>query len=55
MPPVFSKNVSASSSGPPQYTFAEIRTKAIKHVGYQPCLWQIRVVGAILKCDGDVV
>ncbi|KAJ6598738.1 P-loop containing nucleoside triphosphate hydrolase protein, partial [Mycena sp. CBHHK59/15] len=36
-------------------TFAEICAKAIKHVGYQPCLWQIRVVKAILKHDGDVV
>ncbi|KAJ6600189.1 P-loop containing nucleoside triphosphate hydrolase protein, partial [Mycena sp. CBHHK59/15] len=32
-----------------------IRPKAIQHLGYQPCLWQIKVVEAILKRDGDVV
>jgi hypothetical protein len=40
---------------PPKYSFAEIRAKAIKHLGSRPCLWQIRVVEAILKRDGDVV
>ncbi|KAJ6595501.1 P-loop containing nucleoside triphosphate hydrolase protein, partial [Mycena vulgaris] len=33
----------------------EIRARAIQHLGYQPCLWQIRVVEAILKRDGDIV
>ncbi|KAJ7769206.1 P-loop containing nucleoside triphosphate hydrolase protein [Mycena maculata] len=42
-------------TGPPKYSFAEIRTKAITHLGYTPCLWQIKVVEAILKRDGDVV
>ncbi|KAJ7731383.1 hypothetical protein B0H16DRAFT_1772954 [Mycena metata] len=55
MPNVQSRVVSASSSGPPQYSFAQIRAKSIEHLGYQPCLWQIRVVEAILKRDGDVV
>jgi ATP-dependent DNA helicase RecQ len=27
----------------------------LKHLGYTPCLWQIKVVEAILKRDGDVV
>ncbi|KAJ6496925.1 P-loop containing nucleoside triphosphate hydrolase protein, partial [Mycena vulgaris] len=34
---------------------AEIRAKAIVHLGYQLCLWQIKVVEAILKRDGNVV
>ncbi|KAJ6526852.1 P-loop containing nucleoside triphosphate hydrolase protein [Mycena vulgaris] len=56
MPTVFSKNVSASSSGPPQLTFEQTRAaKAITLFGYQPCLWQIHVVEAILKRDGDVL
>ncbi|KAJ7766972.1 P-loop containing nucleoside triphosphate hydrolase protein [Mycena maculata] len=42
-------------TGPPKYSFAEIRTKAIAHLGYTPCLWQIKVVEAVLKRDGDVV
>ncbi|KAJ7501820.1 P-loop containing nucleoside triphosphate hydrolase protein, partial [Mycena galericulata] len=33
----------------------EICARALKHLGYQPCLWQIRVVEAMLKRDGDVV
>ncbi|KAF8155192.1 hypothetical protein K438DRAFT_1460404, partial [Mycena galopus ATCC 62051] len=32
-----------------------IRAKAVEHFGYQPCLWQIKVVEAILKRNGDVV
>ncbi|KAJ7677684.1 P-loop containing nucleoside triphosphate hydrolase protein [Mycena polygramma] len=55
MPPVFSRPVCASSSGPPRYSCLEIRAEAIRILGYQPCLWQIRVVEAILKRDGDVV
>ncbi|KAJ6526893.1 hypothetical protein DFH09DRAFT_1328379 [Mycena vulgaris] len=56
MPTVFSKNVSVSSSGPPQLTFEQTRAaKAITLLGYQPCLWQIHVVEAILKRDGDVL
>ncbi|KAJ7090157.1 P-loop containing nucleoside triphosphate hydrolase protein [Mycena epipterygia] len=38
-----------------RYSFAEIRGKAIERLGYQPCVWQIKVVEAILKRDGDVV
>ncbi|KAJ7254282.1 P-loop containing nucleoside triphosphate hydrolase protein [Mycena rebaudengoi] len=55
MPAVHSRVFSARSSGPPQYSFAEIREKATTHFGYTPCLWQIQVVEAILKRDGDVV
>jgi ATP-dependent DNA helicase RecQ len=44
-----------TTTDPPKYSFAEIRAKAIKHLGSRPCLWQIRVVEAILKRDGDVV
>ncbi|KAJ7306712.1 hypothetical protein DFH08DRAFT_652520, partial [Mycena albidolilacea] len=32
-----------------------IRAKAVEHLGYQPCYWQIKVVEAILKRDRDVV
>ncbi|KAJ7165024.1 P-loop containing nucleoside triphosphate hydrolase protein [Mycena filopes] len=42
-------------TGPPKYSFAEIRVKALASLGYHPCLWQIKVVEAILKRDGDVV
>ncbi|KAJ7767609.1 P-loop containing nucleoside triphosphate hydrolase protein [Mycena metata] len=42
-------------AGPPKYSFDQIRAKAIENLGYQPCLWQIKVVEAILKRDGDVV
>ncbi|KAJ6494591.1 P-loop containing nucleoside triphosphate hydrolase protein [Mycena vulgaris] len=55
MPAVHSRVFSASSTGPQQYSFDEIRAKAITHLGYHPCLWQIKVVEAILKRDGDVV
>jgi superfamily II DNA helicase RecQ len=40
---------------PPQYSSEQIRAKAVEHLGYQPCLWQIKVVEAILRRDGDVV
>ncbi|KAJ6556756.1 P-loop containing nucleoside triphosphate hydrolase protein [Mycena vulgaris] len=55
MPAVHSRVFSASSTGPQQYSFDEIRAKAITHLGYHPGLWQIKVVEAILKRDGDVV
>ncbi|KAJ7710454.1 P-loop containing nucleoside triphosphate hydrolase protein [Mycena rosella] len=42
-------------AGPPKHSFDQIRAAAIRHLGYQPCLWQIKVVEAILKRDGDVV
>ncbi|KAJ6472221.1 P-loop containing nucleoside triphosphate hydrolase protein [Mycena vitilis] len=42
----------AAPTGPPKYSFDEIRAKAIERLG---CLWQIKVVEAILKRDGDVV
>ncbi|KAJ6458557.1 P-loop containing nucleoside triphosphate hydrolase protein [Mycena vitilis] len=45
----------AAPTGPPKYSFDEIRAKAIERLGYHPCLWQIKVVEAILKRDGDVV
>jgi superfamily II DNA/RNA helicase len=45
----------AAPAGPPKYNFDEIRAKSVKHLGYTPCLWQIKVVKAILKRDGDVV
>ncbi|KAJ7179864.1 P-loop containing nucleoside triphosphate hydrolase protein [Mycena crocata] len=45
----------STTTGPPKYSFAEIRARAVKHLGHQPCLWQIKVVEAILKRDGDVV
>jgi superfamily II DNA helicase RecQ len=47
--------MASTTSGPPKYSFHQIRAKAIEHLGYQPCLWQIKVVEAILKRDGDVV
>ncbi|KAJ7309422.1 P-loop containing nucleoside triphosphate hydrolase protein [Mycena albidolilacea] len=55
MPNVRSRVFSASSTGPPQHSLAEIRAKAVEHLGHQPCLWQIKVVEAILKRDGDVI
>ncbi|KAJ7199113.1 P-loop containing nucleoside triphosphate hydrolase protein [Mycena haematopus] len=42
-------------SGLPKYSVEDIRKKAIEKLGYEPCLWQIKVVEAILKRDGDVV
>ncbi|KAJ7277178.1 P-loop containing nucleoside triphosphate hydrolase protein [Mycena rebaudengoi] len=48
-------NLASSTSGPPKYSFAQIRAKAIEYLGYKPCLWQVKVVDAILKRDGDVV
>jgi superfamily II DNA helicase RecQ len=33
----------------------EIREKAFKIFGRQPCLWQIRVVEAILRHNRDIV
>ncbi|KAF8214390.1 P-loop containing nucleoside triphosphate hydrolase protein, partial [Mycena galopus ATCC 62051] len=47
--------MSPATTGPPKYSFAEIRAKAVERLGYLPCLWQIKVVEAILKRDGDVV
>jgi superfamily II DNA/RNA helicase len=35
--------------------FAEIWRKTYEILGYQPCLWQIRVVEAILKHDKDII
>ncbi|KAJ7908543.1 P-loop containing nucleoside triphosphate hydrolase protein [Mycena leptocephala] len=55
MPNVQSRVFSASSTGPPQYSTEQIRARAVEHLGYQPCLWQIKVVEAILRRDGDVV
>ncbi|KAJ7732218.1 P-loop containing nucleoside triphosphate hydrolase protein [Mycena maculata] len=55
MAPVASKFAFSSPSTPPRLSHLEIRARALKHLGYQPCLWQIRVVEAILKRDGDVV
>jgi superfamily II DNA helicase RecQ len=55
MPNVQSRVFSASSTGPPQYSLQDIRAKAIEHLGYTPCQWQIKVVEAILRRDGDVV
>jgi superfamily II DNA or RNA helicase len=55
MPNVQSRVFSASSTGPPQYSFENLRATAIEHLGYVPCVWQIKVVEAILKHDGDVV
>jgi superfamily II DNA helicase RecQ len=34
---------------------SEIRDTVEKCFGYRPCLWQIRVVQAILKRDKDVI
>ena len=34
---------------------SQIRDKVQKCFGYRPCLWQIRVVQALLKNDKDVV
>src|ERR1700676_941068 len=36
-------------------SLAEIRRRTQEVLGYRPCLWQIRVVEAILKHDKDVV
>jgi superfamily II DNA/RNA helicase len=33
----------------------EIRRETLERFGFVPCLWQIRVVEAILKHDHDVV
>jgi len=33
----------------------EIRQKVIQLLGYRPCLWQIRVVEALLKHDKDII
>ena len=33
----------------------EIREKVIQLLGYRPCLWQMRVVEALLRHDKDVV
>ncbi|KAJ7881890.1 P-loop containing nucleoside triphosphate hydrolase protein [Mycena leptocephala] len=55
MPNVQSRVFSASSTGPPQYSLQDIRAKAIEHLGYTPCQWQIKVVEAIRRRDGDVV
>ncbi|KAJ7318786.1 hypothetical protein DFH08DRAFT_891923 [Mycena albidolilacea] len=52
MPAVLSRPTSGSSS---VSSLAEIRARALAHLGYVPCFWQIQVVEAILKRDGDVV
>ena len=36
-------------------TLLEIRQKTIRLLGYQPCLWQIQVVEAILRHDKDII
>jgi superfamily II DNA helicase RecQ len=36
-------------------TLLEIRQKTITLLGYRPCLWQIRVVEAILRHDKDII
>jgi superfamily II DNA helicase RecQ len=36
-------------------SFAEIRKRTQEVLGYRPCLWQIRVVEAILKHDKDII
>ena len=36
-------------------SFAEIRRQTQEILGYRPCLWQIRVVEAILKHDKDII
>jgi len=36
-------------------SLAEIRCRTQEILGYRPCLWQIRVVEAILKHDKDIV
>jgi superfamily II DNA helicase RecQ len=33
----------------------EIRQRTIHLLGYRPCLWQIRVVEALLKHDKDII
>ena len=33
----------------------EIREKVIQLLGYRPCLWQMRIVEALLRHDKDVV
>ncbi|KAJ7078050.1 P-loop containing nucleoside triphosphate hydrolase protein [Mycena belliarum] len=55
MAPVASKFAATPASTSPKPTALEIRARAVQHLGYQPCLWQIRVVEAILKRDSDVV
>jgi superfamily II DNA or RNA helicase len=36
-------------------SFAEIRRRTQEVLGYRPCLWQIRVVEAILRHDKDII
>ncbi|KIM86618.1 hypothetical protein PILCRDRAFT_4531 [Piloderma croceum F 1598] len=36
-------------------SFAEIQCRTQEILGYPPCLWQIRVVEAILKHDKDII
>ena len=33
----------------------EMRERARKKLGYEPCLWQLRIVEALLKRDKDIV
>jgi superfamily II DNA helicase RecQ len=40
---------------PKMPSLLEIRQKTWEVLGYRPCLWQIRVVEAILRHDKDVV
>ena len=40
---------------PTMPSFAEIRRRTQEILGYHPCLWQIRVVEAILKHDKDII
>jgi superfamily II DNA helicase RecQ len=35
-------------------SFSEIRTHTEKYFGVRPCLWQIKVVDAVLKGDRDI-
>ena len=36
-------------------SFSEIRSRTEKHFGVRSCLWQIKVVDAILRGDKDIV
>lgn len=36
-------------------SLGEIRKKTLEILGYRPCLWQCKVVEALLKHDKDVV
>lgn len=45
-----------NASGPPLSAFYKQASNLVENTfGYRPCLWQIRVVEALLKRDKDVV